>query len=134
MFKHVGRDCIYDEAMICAKMKLDDPETIIEQAKYYEDHEFPKHKGLWECGFMIRRNNERTRRFNEAWWADYCRFSRRDQISSMPAMDLAGIIVNTIPGEYKLEDDGSYTKGDIIQIFEHKNTSGNWNDPKNLTI
>ena len=129
LFKHLSRDCIYDEAMTCAKLGLDDPEIIIEQAKYYEDHEFPKGKGLWEGGFIIRRNNARTQAFNEAWWADYCRFSRRDQISLIPAMDKIGLIVNTLPSEYRIDENGLWTRGDIIALYAHKNNEGNFNDP-----
>ena len=128
LFKHSTRDCIYDEAMTVAKMKLDDPEIIIEQAKYYEDHEFPKHKGLFEGGFIIRRNNERTKAFNEAWWADYCRFSRRDQLSLMPAMDKAGVIVNTLPSEYVFKEDGVIERGGIIRLDGHNNFEGNWQE------
>ncbi len=128
-FKHSSRDCIYDEAIEVAKLKLDDPEIIIEQAKYYEDHEYPKHKGLCEAGFMIRRNNARTRRFNEAWWADYCRFSRRDQLSFMPAMDEAGLRVNAIVAPYDIDEWGIVTRGGIVQIRNHENTEGNFNDP-----
>jgi hypothetical protein len=126
-FKHASRDCVYDEAMECAKLGLDDPEIIIEQAKYYEDHEYAKHKGLCEAGFMIRRNNERTRRFNEAWWADYCRFSRRDQLSFMPAVEESGVRLNSIIGEYEFHENGTITRGGIIQIANHENSEGNFN-------
>ncbi len=128
-FKHNSRDCIYDEAIEVAKLRLDDPEVIIEQAKYYEDHEYGKHKGLCEAGFMIRRNNERTRRFNEAWWADYCRFSRRDQLSFMPAIEEAGLRVNAIDAQYDIDEWGVVTRGGIVQIKNHNNTEGNFNDP-----
>lgn len=132
IFKHALRDCIYDEAMEVAKLKLDDPELIIEQAKYYEDHEFSKHKGLCEAGFIVRRHNARTERFNEAWWADYCRFSRRDQLSLMPAMDKSGIKVNQLIYPYEFLPDGSAIRGGIITIESHLNTEGNWNAPHNL--
>ena len=126
-FKHASRDCIYDEAMECAKLGLDDPEIIIEQAKYYEEHEYGKHKGLCEAGFMIRRNNARTKRFNEAWWADFCRFSRRDQLSFMPAIESSGVILNAIQAEYTFEENGRVTRGGIVEVFNHANTEGNFN-------
>ena len=129
IFKHALRDCIYDEAMEVAKLGLDDPELIIEQAKYYEDHEYAKHKGLCEAGFIVRRNNERTRAMNEAWWADYCRFSRRDQLSLMPAIDKAGVIVNQLDYPYDFLPDGTATRAGIITIESHLNFSGNFNDP-----
>lgn len=96
VYKHPTRDCLYDEAKKCAVLKLDDPETIIEQAKYYEDSGFAKHRGLAECGIIFRRHTDKVREFNEAWWAQYCRFSVRDQISFMYSADLVGLPVNII--------------------------------------
>lgn len=130
LFAHGARDCIYDEAVEVAKLKMDDPETIIEQAKYYEDHEYAKHKGLLQGGFIVRRNNERTQRFNEAWWADFCRFSRRDQLSLMPAIDKSGVIVNKINEHWVDHYDGTAHIGDILEMGMHLNTEGNFNDKK----
>lgn len=129
MFKHALRDCIYDEAVAVAKLKLDDPELIIEQAKYYEDHEYAKHKGLCECGFIIRRHNKRVADFNEFWWADYCRFARRDQLSCMPAIDRAGLRLNVLDYPYEFLPNGSAIRAGIITIESHQNFEGNFNDP-----
>lgn len=130
IFAHVGRNCIYDEALVCAKLKLDDPEVIIEQAKYYEDHEYAKQKGLCEGGFIIRRNNARTQAFNEAWWADYCRFSRRDQLSLMPALDKVGLAVNIIDEKYINTPDGRvFRENGMVEYLSHAHFEGNFNDP-----
>src|SRR5690606_11150176 len=96
VFKHPQRDCLYDEATVCALRRLDDPETIIEQVKTYEDRGFSKHKGLCECGIILRRHTPRVERFNEVWWSEYSRHSRRDQISFMYAADKVGLRVNQI--------------------------------------
>lgn len=133
IFAHVTRDCLYDEAMVCAKLNLDDPETIIEQAKYYEDHEWAKNKGLCEGGFIIRRNNARTHAFNEAWWADYCRFSRRDQLSLMPALEKSRVNAYFIPETYVDTPYGTTMReGGAVELVPHLNTEGNWNMPQNL--
>lgn len=96
VYKHPTRDCLYDEAIKCAVLKLDDPEVIIEQAKAYEDSGYGKHKGLAECGVIFRRHTDKVREFNESWWAQYCRYSKRDQISFMYSADLVGLPVNII--------------------------------------
>lgn len=128
IYGHITRDCLYKEAMVCAKLRLDDPETIIEQAKYYEDHEFAKGKGLCEGGFIIRRNNERTNAFNEAWWADYCRFSRRDQLSIMPAIEKSGVNVNVLNVGYVQYPDGTARREDnYVEMFSHRHFEGNFN-------
>lgn len=129
LFAHGARDCVYTEAIEVAKLRMDDPETIIEQAKYYEDHEYAKQKGLLQGGFIVRRNNERTQRFNEAWWADFCRFSRRDQLSLMPAIETSGVIVNKINEHWVDHYDGTAHIGDIIEMYSHISKEGNFNDP-----
>lgn len=129
VFKHGGRDCIYDEAIEVAKLGLDDIETIIEQAKHYEDDGFAKHKGLAQGGIIIRRNNKKTQLFNEYWWADYCRYSRRDQLSLMPAIDKAGLRVNYINEGW--QPVGSMMIiGGVIEIVNHKHFEGNFNEKK----
>lgn len=119
VFKHPNRDCIYDEAMTCAKRGLDAPEIIIEQAKYYEDSGYEKHKGLYECGILLRRHTEQVKHLNNEWWAQYTRFSQRDQISFPYAVDQVGIRINAIP-EYFVEKDGRFIRGGgIAEIFPH---------------
>lgn len=128
-FQHGSRDCIYDEALECARLGLDDPETIIEQAKHYEDEEYAKHKGLISGYFLIRRNNEKTKNFNEFWWADYCRFSRRDQISLMPALDRAGVNINILPERW-VQLDGCASMAGVVKMRHHAHFEGNFNEKK----
>lgn len=130
MFKHGVRDCIYDEAIEVAKLGLDNVEFIIEQAKHYEDSEYPKHNGLLQGGFIVRRNNERVKRFEEAWFADYCRYSRRDQLSLMPAIKRSKVLVNRIEGTWKLKPNGTARMLDVLEITSHKHFEGNFNESK----
>lgn len=129
MFPHGSRDCIYDEALICAQLKLDDPELIIEQAKHYEDSEYGKHKGLCSGYFIVRRNNEKTRNLNEYWWSDYCRFSRRDQIALMPAIEKAGININVPHARWEFRN-GCATIGGLVLMEHHLHAEGNFNEKK----
>lgn len=85
MFKHRTRDCMYDEAEVCAKLELDDPKLILEQRDTYHGRGFPRSLGLGEASVILRRHTAGVRNFNNAWWAEYCRFSVRDQISVMVA-------------------------------------------------
>lgn len=123
VFKH-PRNCLYEEAKVCALGRLDDPELIIEQVKHYEEEGFAKQKGLGECHFIIRRMNEKTEAFDNAWWSEYCRFSRRDQISFMYAADKVGINLNLIPEQYEVID-GRYIRGGSIEIVPHLHFEGN---------
>ena len=129
MFKHGSRDCIYDEAIEVAKLGLDDPEIIIEQAKHYEDAEYGKHKGLASGFFIVRRNNKKTQAFNEAWWADYCRYSRRDQLSCLPNVDKCGIRLRIIDHQWQ-QGNGYATMGGILMMYHHAHFEGNFNEKK----
>jgi hypothetical protein len=123
VYKHPTRDCLYQEAMTCAKLGLDDTEVIIEQARTYEIDGFAKHRGLGECNIILRRHTEKVRTFNEIWWSHYTRYSRRDQISFPYALDQAGLRVNLI-NDFFIEDSPTHAikqSGDI-EIITHSHT------------
>ena len=86
IFRHPIRDCLFDEINALQRdtgrfairwLK----KSLAEQFKKYWDDEFPIHYGLWECNFIIRRNNERVNNLMNAWWAEICRWQWRDQVS-----------------------------------------------------
>lgn len=118
IYKHPARDCLYEEAVICATRHLDNPETIIQQVKTYEDAGYGKHKGLVECSFIARRHTDKVREFNEAWWAEYCRHSVRDQISCMYAVDNVGINMNMIDAPW-IGNDIEATRDGVLHIVPH---------------
>jgi len=96
MFKHRKRDCVYDEADICAELRLDSPELIYEQKQAYRTRRYPDHNGLGEASVILRRHTSKIREFNNAWWSEYCRFSVRDQIGGMVAAHETSTAINLI--------------------------------------
>jgi hypothetical protein len=52
-----------------------------EQVKYYEKIGLPGKEDMAMGGFIIRRHTPVVERFNEAWWAEICRWGQRDQLS-----------------------------------------------------
>lgn len=95
-FKHPTRDCYFEEAKECMRLGLDDKEVITNQMIRY--HKVPRHSGLYQGGVILRRHTDKVRQFNEAWWAEYCRGSRRDQLSLPIAIQKTGIAVHGIEG------------------------------------
>jgi hypothetical protein len=84
LWKHFNRDCIYDEASAAKGLFEKDlalRELIDKQIEHYRQIGFPEHAGLGECNVIIRRNKPIVNQFNEAWWAEICRWSQRDQLS-----------------------------------------------------
>jgi hypothetical protein len=88
VFRHIGRDCLYDEATACVKLGKEKPEVLSQQIKEYARRGIKNHIGLAECGVIIRRNTPEVNQMNERWWTEYCRFGVRDQISFPVAFDL----------------------------------------------
>lgn len=121
VYRHPTRNCLYQEAMTCAKLNLDDPEIIIEQAVAYENSGFAKDKGLGECNIIFRRHTDKVKAFNEAWFSHYTRYSRRDQISFPYALDQVGLRVNLID-DFFIEDSPTHAlkqSGDV-EIITHQ--------------
>lgn len=118
MFKHPTRDCLYDEALVCAKNNLDDPEVIIKQVKRYEEEGYGKNRGLCEGGFILRRHTPKVEAFNNYWWSEYSAGSVRDQISMFYALDKAGLEPNIVDEQY-IDTGSSVTRGGIVQFVNH---------------
>lgn len=80
-FKHFDRDDVYDEADAAMGLGGEQFPYIEKHKKYLESINFPKHTGLCDCSVLIRRNTKEVRDFCNAWWAEICCHSNRDQLS-----------------------------------------------------
>lgn len=81
-FKHRERDCIYDEALECVKVKKEKREILERQILKYRKEGYPEHNGLIESTVLIRRNHDKKlKKVMEDWFAEIQEFSYRDQIS-----------------------------------------------------
>lgn len=78
---HKGRGCIVQELDACAFYKKDNLDTMSKQVQGYINEGFPLNYGLWECGFIIKRINEKTKDFSEFWLNEVLTKSKRDQLS-----------------------------------------------------
>jgi hypothetical protein len=96
--QHPDRNCIYQEAEVCARHGLDDPGLINKQVKAYRDAGYPERNGLYELPVILRRHGKRVEEFNELWWAEIRNGSCRDQISFPVVAQRAGIRVGCFPG------------------------------------
>jgi glycosyltransferase involved in cell wall biosynthesis len=90
-FKHCGRDDIYQEADAIFSFGKETKENLAEQIKSYSKQGVKVHGGLCECGVLIRRHTPEVNQMNEKWWAEYCRYSCRDQMSFTKAFPIEKI-------------------------------------------
>ena len=80
--KHPKYDCIYDDALECLKLGKAKYKEIMPQIRYLNKANYPKHFGLFENNFIIRRhNNSQVKEICEKWWQIFITFSPRDQLS-----------------------------------------------------
>ena len=81
LIKHPDRDCIYDEANFCQFMPKYQGVPVIEQVEEYKKRGYPAHNGLWACGLLIRRHNDKVKKFNKLWWEHNKKYTYQDQLS-----------------------------------------------------
>lgn len=82
-FPHFVRDCVYEEAKECIRLRNDTQENIERQMNYYREEGFPEHAGLIDAACMVRKHNDPlVRRTMETWWEELIRWNgKRDQLS-----------------------------------------------------
>lgn len=82
LYNHPFRNCIYKEAVECASIGYEWNYRIARQVNSYAKAEYPKNNGMYECGVVARRHNEKKIiELMDAWWVTYVNGVRRDQIS-----------------------------------------------------
>ncbi len=96
LMNHPHRDCIYKEAEACIKLKKDDKEIICEQIEAYKNRGYPANNGMVATGILIRKNCGVVKVFNQYWWSQVERYSKRDQLSFNIAVYYCKIIYNLI--------------------------------------
>lgn len=106
LFRHPHRESIHWEIKWIEyqfRNSKDSPilRDAIAQFNHYRSQGFPRKTGVFNCGFMIRRHNERTKAFNEAWWAEITRWSPRDQLSFPVVMRSMDIKINPLTGDIR---------------------------------
>lgn len=84
---HPFRTCVYQEIEACRKLGKDDKKSLNEIEQYLKQERFPSHLGLLETGVLFRKHNAPTiQAFHTEWWRLINKYSRRDQLSILPAL------------------------------------------------
>ncbi|MER5082742.1 glycosyltransferase domain-containing protein [Providencia stuartii] len=79
--KHPFRNCIYDEAHYCIKIKKTTTDEIENQLNYYHHIGFPKNYGLFENNVIVRKHTPAIIKMMHEWWDIFQLYSKRDQLS-----------------------------------------------------
>lgn len=118
VFKHHTRDCLFDEADECIRLELDTREAIESHKMRYKG--FPKHKGLYQCGVILRRHTAKIKRLNEMWWSEYCVGCKRDQVSFPYCLEKEGVAINAIDSYAHLHFYFEYNNHKILSEWAGK--------------
>lgn len=93
VFEHGGRNDVYEEAKAIFAYGKEEKAPLLEQMNEYAKRGVKVNGGLCACGVIIRRHTKRINDLNEKWWAEYCRYSKRDQMSFTVAFPLEEVNV-----------------------------------------
>lgn len=96
LYKHEERNCIYDEGGKVIKLNLEIPSVVNEQMSKYRTEGYPENYGLYQSGFMFRKNNKLVNQFNDVWWNEIKHHSGRDQLSQVYASWKVGLTITPI--------------------------------------
>lgn len=97
-FKHPDRNCIYDEANACVRLKKDSKEIIENQMNFYKKDGYPKNNGLCEMTVFVRKNKEpKVIETMNLWYEMINKYSKRDQLSFMWCVEKTGLDLEIIP-------------------------------------
>jgi hypothetical protein len=104
-WKHPIRNCVYEEANECIRLKKDNSETIFKQIQKYRIENYPESNGMINSSFLIRKNTPKMQEFCEAWWNELKNNSIRDQLSFnyiFNKFNLSILLLNSYEGFRKL--------------------------------
>jgi hypothetical protein len=99
LFTHPERDCLYQEAEACIRLKKAAREKVEPQVAKYRAAGFPEHAGLWMGGVLWRKNTPQVKQFNELWWWEMIHGSDRDQIPLPAVLAATKLQVGSLPPE-----------------------------------
>ena len=86
---------VFNQGEFILNNKLCNHAKVIPQLNKYSKLNFPN--VMTNNKFIIRRNNEKINEFNDAWWAEICKYSFRDQLSLSYLIDKYKINFKLLP-------------------------------------
>ncbi|MFZ4547051.1 MAG: glycosyltransferase domain-containing protein, partial [Bacteroidales bacterium] len=104
-----ARNCIYQAALNCIRLKKDDEKIIDDQMIKYRKEFYPENNGLVSCGILYRRHTKKVEEFNNYWWHEIKFNSRRDQLSFNYVAWKTGIEFYLISGHVTLGNVDGFT-------------------------
>lgn len=96
-FRHPERTNIYDEAIASVPMPKYEAQRLAAQVVAYQEAGLPEGHGLYAGGVIVRRFGK-TKKLDEAWWAENKTRSIQDQLSLPYVLWKLDVTPGVIPG------------------------------------
>ena len=96
MYKHNERNCIYDEAIECFRVRKETKKNVVKLINFLEKEKMPKNYGLYSTGIIVRNNNSLVKETMKIWFSILEKYSRRDQLSFTYALYKTGLKVKPL--------------------------------------
>ena len=94
---HDSRNCVYDEIEAIKKTKKEKKDILEKHKNYLLEDNMPKNYGLLQCSVIVREhNNPICIEIMEAWWNEFSKYSKRDQVSLPHVLYKKNIPINKI--------------------------------------
>ena len=82
MHSHFRSKCVYDEIKVCKDSNKDLRMNLEKHERYLVNVRMPKNYGMLEAPIILREhNNPQCIKIMREWWAEFQKYSKRDQIS-----------------------------------------------------
>jgi len=79
---HPWRECIYLEITTCYLIRKFNLRTSVRIKNYLKESGVPRNYGLYENNVILRKHNDvKIVQIDEQWWAEFNKYSKRDQLS-----------------------------------------------------
>lgn len=98
--QHPDRDCFIDEGKRIIELKKDSEGIISKHIAHNIEEGLQPNSGMMETRILVRRYNSTVATFNSWWWHDIYKFSHRDQMSVMLALEKVKPNYRTIPSRH----------------------------------
>jgi len=116
---HNSRNCIYEEAKECLRLKKDTKENILSIVNYLKQENYPENNGLYETTILIRKEKDKkVKETMELWFEMIMKYCKRDQLSFNYCLSKTGLKLDDIPINVWSNEYFTYIKHNYKEIIK----------------
>lgn len=106
--RHPFHQSVYEELKLCNQLRLDSNTVMTNQLSRYEVEGFPDEGNFFCTGLLVRRHTKELLNFQDLWWKEIQKGSKRDQLSFTYCLWKKNMQAAVIPGKGWLSGQNEY--------------------------